>query len=198
MKEFWNERYNNEEYAYGTAPNDFLQENIHHFPPQSRILSLAEGEGRNAVFLASKGFDVSAVDQSEVGQAKALKLAGTQGLAIQYQIGDLNDYDMGASKWDGIISISAHTPSAVRKRVLSAVKAALKPGGIFLLEGYNAEQLNYGTGGPKDKDMLFSLDELKAAFSGFTILRAENLIRDISEGSYHSGKSSVVQFIARK
>jgi 2-polyprenyl-3-methyl-5-hydroxy-6-metoxy-1,4-benzoquinol methylase len=198
MKEFWNERYSEENYVYGEEPNDFLKEHIQIFPKEAKILCLADGEGRNGVFLASNGFDVSSVDLSEAGKSKALKLAGKKGVAIDYDIADLNDYDMGVAKWDGIISIFSHTPSAVRRRVLSAVKQALKPGGIFLLEGYNAGQLKYGTGGPKDEDMLFSLDELKTAFSDCKILRAENLVRDVNEGAYHWGESSVVQFIVQK
>lgn len=198
MKEFWNDRYKNEAYAYGTAPNDFLKENFQYFPSNARILTLAEGEGRNAVFLAVQGHEVSAVDQSEYGRDKALTLAAKNNAAIDYQIGDLNDYAMGAESWDGIVSISAHTPPATRKKVLSAVKEALKPGGVFLLEGYNKAQLHLGTGGPKEADMLFSLTELNEAFPGFEILHAMDLVREIQEGEYHSGKSSVVQFIARK
>lgn len=198
MKEFWNERYSHEAYAFGTSPNDFLTASVNLFSQPSRILCLAEGEGRNAVFLALEGHEVYAVDQSEAGKAKALKLAKEHGVSIHYQIGDLSQYDMGIGAWDGIISISAHTPSVLRKHILTSAKHALKPGGIFLLEGYNAEQLRYGTGGPKDEDMLFSLDELNAAFCDCTILHAKNTIRDIQEGLYHSGKSSVTQFIARK
>lgn len=198
MKEFWNERYSEEQYVYGEEPNDFLAANIHLFVPGASILCLADGEGRNGVFLATKGFEVSAVDQSETGRQKALKLAEKKGVSIHYEIGDLNDYDMRTGKWDAIVSIFAHTPSPVRSRILKAVKEGLKPGGIFLLEGYNPRQLEYGTGGPKDEDMLFKLDELKASFADCTILRAEDLVRDIQEGAYHWGTSSVTQFIVRK
>lgn len=198
MKEFWNERYSEETYAYGTNPNDFLKENIRLFAPQANILCLAEGEGRNAVFLAANGCNVSAVDQSDVGKVKALKLAEQQNVSIDYNIGDLGSYDMGQEKWDGIVSIWAHTPSSMRRYVFSAIKAGLKPGGIFLLEGYNIQQLEYKTGGPKEADMFFSLEELKEVFSGYEILHAANKIRDIEEGAYHAGASSVVQFVARR
>lgn len=198
MKEFWNERYSEEGYVYGEAPNDFLEEQVHLFREKGNILCLADGEGRNGVFLAAKGFHVVSVDQSEIGRQKALALAEKNSVSIKYDIGDLNDYDMGQDEWDGIVSIFAHTPSPVRARVLKAVKTALKPGGIFLLEGYNAKQLEYNTGGPKDPDMLYSLDELKAAFDDCTILHAGNIERNIQESAYHWGISSVVQFIVRK
>lgn len=198
MKEIWDETYDDDAYAFGTEPNDFLKEMAHYLPPKSNLLCIAEGEGRNAVFLASKGFTVSAIDQSEIGQQKAMKLAEKQNVSFAYDVVDIRDYDMGKKKWDGIVAIFAHTEPDVRQHMLQSAKEGLKTGGVFLLEGYNAEQLNYGTGGPKEHYKMFSLAELKDSFNDYTLIKAENTIRDIHEGEYHYGKSSVVQFIAKK
>ncbi|MCH2037684.1 MAG: methyltransferase domain-containing protein, partial [Rickettsiales bacterium] len=156
------------------------------------------GEGRNAVFLASQGFSVSAIDQSEVGQQKAKKLAEQENVTFAYDVVDISDYDMGHDKWDGIVAIFAHTEPDVRQKMIQGAKDGLKIGGVFLLEGYNKEQLTYGSGGPKEHYKMFSLAELKDAFNDFIIIKAENTIRDIHEGEYHDGTSSVVQFIAKK
>lgn len=196
--DFWDERYGKDEFAYGETPNNFLAENYQYFPEGGKILCLAEGEGRNAVFLAKQGFRVTAVDQSAAGQKKALQLAEKNQVNIDYELGDLNDYDLGEEKWDAIVSISAHTPPATRERLHKAIIKGLKPGGIFLLEGYNKQQLNYNSGGPKNEDMLFSLEELQNDFAEFTLLHAQNRLREVNEGVYHNGIASVTQIIAKK
>lgn len=195
---FWNGRFGGEDYAYGTQPNDFLRENASLFRPGNAILSLAEGEGRNAVFLAAQGCKVRGVDFSQSGRTKALQLAERQGVTIGYDLADLTTYDMGEAVWDGVISIFCHLPDVHRPHLFQSIRRGLKPGGVLLLESYNQKQLGFGTGGPKDAAMLPSLDELKAAFAGFELLRAEDTVREIQEGALHSGKSSVTQFLARK
>lgn len=197
-KEFWDERYSDNKYVYGEKPNDFLAENLKYFKEGGKILCLAEGEARNAVFLATKGFEVTAVDQSSVAKEKALKLSQKNDVHINYEVADLRNFDFGENVWDGIISISAHTPSDVREHVHSSVKKALKEKGIFLLEGYNLKQLQYKTGGPKKEDMLFSRENLESDFAGFEILLSQDFLRHINEGEFHNGDSSVTQFITRK
>ncbi|MBP2158225.1 MULTISPECIES: cyclopropane-fatty-acyl-phospholipid synthase family protein [Asticcacaulis] len=196
--DFWDERYKQEAYLYGAEPNDFLREHAGLFGPGGRVLSLAEGEGRNAVFLAEQNCRVQGVDFSPEGQAKALGLARARGVAIDYVLADLTRYDMGTAAWDGVVSIFCHLSTRDRPPLYAAIRTALKPGGVFLLEGYNAAQLSYCTGGPKDVDYLTSLDMLVEAFEGFEIILARDTVHDIREGLGHTGSGSVTQFIARK
>src|SRR6185503_242011 len=158
----WNERYAGDEFAYGTKPNSFLVQNASLLT--SPVLSLAEGEGRNAVFLASLGLDVLGVDSSDVGLAKAQKLAASRGLAIRTEVADLALYEPPENHYGSVISISAHLPSRVRSRLYSQVERCLKPGGIILLEAYTQAQISRNTGGPKDPDLLMDLAELEQQF----------------------------------
>ena len=143
----WDERYRGEEYVYGTSPNDFLRSQITHLP-RGQILCLAEGEGRNAVFLAERGYDVTAVDQSPVGLAKARQLAEQRGVSIETVVADLGAFEVAPEVWDGIVSIFAHVPPPARRHVHRQVVTGLRPGGVLLLEAYRPEQLEYHTGGP--------------------------------------------------
>src|SRR5215213_457002 len=148
----WNERYASTEFAYGTEPNSFLVQNASLLT--SPVLSLAEGEGRNAVFLASLGLDVLGVDASDVGLAKAQTLAASRGLAIRTEVADLASYEPPENHHGSVISISAHFPSKVRNRLYPQLERSLKPGGIILLEAYTKAQISRNTGGPRDSDML--------------------------------------------
>ena len=145
-KEFWDQRYKVDSYLYGENPNDFLVENLDRFKNGGKVLCLSEGEGRNAVYLALNGFQVTCVDISAIAKEKALKLAALKGVKIEYDVSDLEEYDLGNEKWDGIVSIFGHTPSIVRKKLHQAIKKSLKKGGVFLLEGYSVDQLKYNTG----------------------------------------------------
>lgn len=195
---FWDKRYDQDEYVYGTQVNDFLREHSHILKHESHILCIAEGEGRNAVYLATQGHKVSAVDMSTVGRQKALKLAQEKNVELDYQIGNLQDYDLRENHWNAIISIFAHTPSELRSSLHARIIKALKPQGILLLEGYNLDQLSRDTGGPKNTDMLYSKDKMEKDFQELTIQHSQEIIRDIQEGDYHNGESSVYQLIARK
>lgn len=192
----WNERYATDEYVYGTEPNTFLAE--HAKSLRGPVLSLCEGEGRNAVYLASLGLDVLGVDSSEVGLVKAQKLAATRGVKIRTLAADLADYNPPATEFGAVVSIFAHLPSVVRRRLYPLVERALKPGGLLLLEAYTPSQLGRNTGGPKDPDMLMSVAKLRAEFPGLEVVLARELDREVIEGRLHSGLASVVQCIARK
>jgi len=134
---FWDERYSEDGFAYGTKPNDFLvQQCDAYLSSSSKILSLAEGEGRNAVYLAQQGHDVTGVDSSKIGLDKAQKLAKERGVAIHTDVADLKEYDIGEDKWDAVVSIFCHMPPPMRKDVHSKIVRGLKPGGILLLEAY--------------------------------------------------------------
>ncbi len=198
MKNKWDERYSRSDYYYGTTPNSFLQEHISAFKKGGRLLCLAEGEGRNAVFLATQGFQVTAVDASQIGLFKLEKLATDAGVSIESICVDLNDFDIGTRSWDGIISIWCHLPSELRAKVLGRSRAGLRDKGIFMLESYTPEQLKFKTGGPSDPDFLPTLAQIEAEFRGFEIEFKSESHRNISEGIGHQGMSAVVQFIARR
>lgn len=197
----WDQRYNEEGFAYGTAPNDFLKSEYSRIPKGGRVLCLAEGEGRNAVFLAKQGYSVTAIDQSEVGLQKAKKLAAEQGVEISTQVADLADYDFGCEVWDGIVSISAHVPALLRKQLHAQVVRALKSNGVFILEAYTQRHLEMdGVGGPpaSQKEFFMSLDKLVVELEGLEFIIGAEVERNISEGKYHQGESAVVQVVACK
>lgn len=193
----WDERYGTAEYAYGTEPNEFLREHFRQIP-KGRILSLAEGEGRNAVFLARQGYEVTAVDSSSVGLEKARKLASSHGVTIECVHADLAEFDLGHEQWDGIVSIFCPLPSVLREDIHRKAVAALKPGGVFLLEAYRPEQIKHGTGGGSNVDTMQTADSLHRELSGLTFRHLQQLERDVVEGIYHTGLGAVVQAIALK
>lgn len=193
----WDERYGAEGYAYGTEPNEFLRESFGHIP-KGRVLSLAEGEGRNAVFLAKKGYAVTAVDASVVGLNKARKLAEENGVVVEFVHADLADYDLGENSWDGIVSIFCPLPSSLRRQLYKRVEAALKPRGVFLLEAYTPNQLKHGTGGGNSADVMQTKESLSLELAGLKFKHLIELERDVREGTYHTGVGAVVQAIATK
>lgn len=198
----WNRRYAAAGFYYGTAPNDFLREVEPLLPRQGHVLCLGEGEGRNAVFLAQCGHTVSAMDQSAVGLEKAQLLAREQGVRIATHVADLENWDLGAAApkggWDAIVSIWCHMPVAVRPALHQRIVAALKPGGVFVLEAYRPEQLRYGTGGPPTVDLLPTLAELQRDLAALELLVAGVPEREVREGKGHAGLSAVVQVLGKK
>ncbi len=193
----WDERYGIEDYAYGTKPNEFLEENVNHIP-KGKVLSLAEGEGRNAVFLAKQGYSVTAVDASLVGLNKARKLAEENVVAVEFIHADLADYDLGENRWDGIVSIFCPLPSSLRKQLYKKVEAGLKQDGVFLMEAYTVDQLEHGTGGGNSADVMQSEESLRLELAGLKFRHLIELERDVIEGLYHTGIGAVVQAIASK
>ena len=193
----WDERYSVEEYVYGKAPNDFLKQMSGKLK-KGKALCLADGEGRNSIYLAGQGFDVTAVDSSKVGLAKANKLALEFAVTIETVHADLADYEIEEGAWDSIISISCHVPRDLRRRLHRDVVAGLKQGGTFLLEAYTPRQLEFGTGGPSSTDRLMDLASLKKELTGLEFLHGKEVVRDVVEGTYHTGKGAVVQVLARK
>lgn len=193
----WNLRYGDEEYFYGTTPNDFLQENAH-LIPQGSVLCVADGEGRNSVFLATTGRDVSSVDISDVGVSKTKRLASEKGVSVDAQVGDLADFDLGRNKWKGVVSIFAHLPIDLRQDLHRRVIESLAPGGVVLLEAYTVDQIGRGTGGPQVPELLMSAESLSQEFASLEIIHLKELEREVVEGSGHTGHAAVVQLIARK
>ena len=195
-KKFWNERYQSESYLYGVEANTFLRDNIGLL--REPVLSIAEGEGRNAVYMASQGLSVLGVDYSETGLKKAEALAQANGVEIETKVTDLMEFQPENNYFGAVVSIFAHLPSAIRNRLYPRVESSLKSGGIFLLEAYSENQLARDTGGPKDLDMLMTVEKLQQEFQGLTPILAREIEREVKEGSGHTGIASVVQFIARK
>lgn len=195
-QKYWNERYATARYLYGTEANTFLVENAHLL--RGPVLSLSEGEGRNAVFLASRGLRVLGVDCSAVGLEKAQALAKSRGLVIETEVADLEEYQPKERHFGSVLSVSAHLPSSVRRKLYPLVEKTLKPYGVVLLEAYTQDQLARNTGGPRDPDMLMSVEKLRHEFPNLKPILARELDREVSEGEGHTGMASVVQYIARK
>jgi len=193
----WEERYGIDEYVYGTEPNSFLKDHVSDLP-MGEVLCLAEGEGRNSVFLATTGRTVSSVDLTESGVAKTLRLAASAHVSVDAVVGDLADYDLGVDRWDAIVSIFAHMPSSVRVDLHRRVVAALRPGGVFLLEAYTPDQIGRGTGGPASSDMMMTVAGLRGELEPLEFVVAAERVREVVEGTHHTGTGSVVQVVARK
>ena len=191
----WNEKYSDPRFIYGTEPNDFLKQSVHHLKPSGKILCIAEGEGRNAVWLAELGFKVTAVDASEVGLNKGQTLAKSKGVKIDWIHADLQHYNPGQQAWDGVVAIFAHLPPDLRSQVHADCVESLKAGGVLLLEAYTPEQLRFRTGGPSNPDWLMTPEMLEQELRGLTFERLQKVERQIIEGIGHTGTGSVVQVI---
>lgn len=193
----WDQRYSTETYAYGIEPNDFLVSMLDKLPA-GKVLCLGDGEGRNSVWLAEQGFDVTAVDLSEVGLAKANKLAKSRGVNITTVHKDLADYDIGVERWDVIVSIFCHLPPSLRADVHRRCKMGLRQGGMLLLEAYTPMQIDYKTGGPPTADMMMDVQSLSDEFIGMEFLHLRERIREVIEGEFHNGTGAVVQVLGKK
>jgi cyclopropane fatty-acyl-phospholipid synthase-like methyltransferase len=192
---FWNNRYANRDYLYGTEPNSFLAE--HYSLLSSPVLSLSEGEGRNAVFLASHGLEVTGVDISGVALEKAQRLAESCGVKLKTVVADLATFEPEENHYGSVISISAHLPSRVRNILYPLIEHSLKRDGVIILEAFSENQLSRSTGGPKDADMLMSVEKFQREFPNLEPVLLREVER-VSEGAGHTGLASVVQFIGRK
>ncbi len=164
----------------------------------ARYCAWPRGEGRNAAHLAQLGHAVTAVDASSAGIAKTERLCAERGVAIECVHADLADFDLGEARWSGIVSIFAHLPPPLRQRVHAAIPAALRPGGILLLEAYTPRQLQHGTGGPPVAELMMSEAVLRNELAGLEILHLQELEREVIEGRGHTGTGAVVQLIARR
>jgi SAM-dependent methyltransferase len=191
----WDRRYSEPGYAYGTDPNDFLASVVDRLP-SGRVLCIGEGEGRNAVYLARRGFEVTAVDASAVGLAKAEQLARQHGVEIVTVVSDLADYIIEAGTWQAAVSVYCHLPPAVRSMVHRSVAAGLAPGGGLVLEAFTPRQLEFETGGPRARDLMMDLASLRTEFDGLHFAVAREIEREVVEGRYHTGTAAVVQILA--
>ena len=193
----WDKRYDTEDYVYGKDPNDFLAGVVDRIPA-GKTLCIAEGEGRNAVFLAEHGHEVVAVDASAVGLAKARELADERGVQIQTIVADLAHFDIEPDSWDAVVSIFAHVPPETRESLHRKIVHGLRSGGMLVLEAYTPEQISLGTGGPPVTEMTMTLQALQRELDGLIFSHAEELRRDVIEGRLHTGTGAVVQLLAVK
>ncbi len=193
----WDERYGVDDYVYGKVPNEFLRLSASSIPP-GRVLCLADGEGRNGVYLASLGFDVTSVDSSRVGIEKVKRLAAEHAVSVTAIAADLADFPIASQSWAGIVAIFCHLPRALRVQVHRAAVAGLVPGGAFVLEAYTPDQLGRGTGGPPVRELLMTMEELETELAGLEWIHKAELVREIHEGSGHRGPGAVVQLLGRK
>lgn len=201
LKAFWNSRYAKagDEYVYGTEPNDFLVQSLPAIPSKGDVLCIADGEGRNSVWLARQGCRVTAIDVAAEGLAKARSLAERSGVRIETRVADVASFDFGVDRWDAIVSIYLHLPPKVRRVAHRRALAGLKPGGVFVYEAYGPEQVRYRTGGPVgEPELLHSRDDVVSDFEGCAIEHAFEGVRAVNEGRLHRGDGHVVQVIARR
>ncbi|WP_276877682.1 class I SAM-dependent methyltransferase [Chryseobacterium joostei] len=198
----WDERYGSEQFAYGTDPNHYLKEQLNKLSP-GRILFPAEGEGRNAVFAATKGWNVSAFDISANGQKKAFQLAEQNHVNIDYQVGELSTLNYQKEQFDVIALIYAHFPASVKSSIHQTLNQYLRKGGFIIFEAFSKNHLEYiakdeKVGGPKDIESLFSIDEIKADFPDYNIVELTETEIDLNEGLFHNGTGSVIRFVGQK
>lgn len=197
MLEKWNERFSEEGYAYGKEPNDFFREEIDKLKP-GRLLLVAEGEGRNAVYAARQGWQVDCFDYSEAGKEKALRLAEENNTTINYTVQDLENFSPMENYYDAAAVIYMHLPEELRTKVNRNIISALKPGGRIIIEVFEKDQVEKSSGGPKDPELLYSLEDIVNEFSELDFLQLSKEVIELSEGKYHQGEAVVIRFTGTK
>jgi cyclopropane fatty-acyl-phospholipid synthase-like methyltransferase len=196
---FWDKRYTRDDYLFGTEANTFLRSQAHLFAPGQKVLSVADGEGRNGVFLAKLGACVTALDFSEVALEKGRRLADEAGVTIKSVHQNLFKWQAEEAAFDAVVAIFIQfAPPEKRGALFEQIKHTIKPGGLLVMQGYRPEQINNGTGGPSTPENLYTADLLREAFSDFEILHLEEHDDVIEEGTGHAGISALIDLIARK
>jgi SAM-dependent methyltransferase len=199
QRTFWNERFSSDDYLFGTEPNAFLATQRDRLKPGLRALAVADGEGRNGVWLARQGLDVLSTDFSPVALAKAEKLAAAAGVRLKTECADLATWDWGVSRFDVVVAIFVQfTAPPERARMFASIKHVLVPGGLLLLEGYRPEQVDYGTGGPSQVENLYTRELLEREFADMEILHLAEYDAEVNEGTRHKGMSALIDLVARK
>lgn len=197
--EHWEKRYQGDEYLFGTNANAFLVSQQQRFEPGMQVLSVADGEGRNGVWLAQNGCEVLAVEGASSAIVKAKRLAAERGVSLRHVKADLLTWDWGIERFDAVIAIFIQfVGNEQRDDMFASMQKSLKPGGLLLLEGYRIEQLSYGTGGPKDQANLYTAELLRDAFAELEILHIAEYDAYIEEGNGHCGVSALIDLVARK
>jgi SAM-dependent methyltransferase len=198
MKDFWEQRYSEKGWAYGTEPNQFLSTQSARLKPGMQALVVGDGEGRNGVWLSQQGLDVLSVDYSAAGLRKARELAIAKGTRLNTECADLTHWRWPVAAFDVVVSVYLHFAPDLRASMHHAMLQALKPGGVLILEAFNKNQLQYKSGGPPVEAMLFSSDELRADFAGAHIEVLEETVAELNEGKYHVGPGAVLRLVLTK
>jgi SAM-dependent methyltransferase len=194
----WNARFDRADFLFGEEPNAFLRAQAHRLRPASSVLCVADGEGRNSVWLAEQGFVVTAFDFAPNGVAKARRLAQQRGVSVNYQVADLYDWRW-ETRYDAVVAVFIQfVPPERWDEVFAGMKSAVEPGGLLLLEGYRPEQVDYRTGGPPRREHLYTRESLEQQFSGWEVLLLNSYDAVIREGQGHNGMSALIDLIARR
>lgn len=196
MKDFWNQKFGETPNLYGELPNEYLREKLKNLKV-GKIIFPGEGEGRNAIYAAEKGWNVLAIDQSEVAKENALQLASKKNVKIGYEAIDIQDYVCDA-EFDALALIYFHLPLNIMNEVHSQLSKCLKKGGAVIIEGFGKKQLEYSSGGPKNIEMLYNLVQLKESFQNFEWLEEFDGIINLTEGTGHVGKAHVIRLLGTK
>lgn len=195
----WDQRYSGSDYVFGVEPNRFLTSCAHLLEPGQSALAVADGEGRNSVWLASEGLNVTAFDASEIGLSKAGRLAAEKGATVDYRLSRIEDWEWPAERFDVVVAIFIQFAAPeLRSVIFEGMKHTLKRGGLILMEGYRPEQLAYATGGPSQREHLYTRQLLEEAFSDFDILQLTEYDSELHEGQGHLGMSALIDLVARK
>lgn len=196
-KQLWDERYSSDDFIYGIEPNEFFKQQIELMKP-GKLLLAGEGEGRNAVYAASKGWSVDAIDFSIAAKKKALKLAESKSVKINYHLSDLTEFQYPENYYDAAGLFFVHLPHYERDLVHQKISGSLKSGGILILEAFNKLQIKNNSGGPKDINLLYEEKDLLESFRQLEILLIESLSVELNEGKYHKGNADVIRFVGKK
>ncbi|ODU15445.1 MAG: SAM-dependent methyltransferase [Sphingomonas sp. SCN 67-18] len=195
----WDQRYSGSDYVFGVEPNRFLTSCGHLLEPGQTALAVADGEGRNSVWLASQGLSVTAFDASNAGLSKARQLAAEKRVAVDHRLSQIEDWEWRAECFDVVVAIFIQFAAPeLRSVIFEGMKRTLKPGGLILMEGYRPEQIAYATGGPRQREQLYTRGLLEEAFADFEILQLAEHDSELHEGQGHSGMSALIDLVARK
>lgn len=197
--DFWNTRYDTDEYIFGTAPNVFLASQARRLKPGQSALAIADGEGRNGVWLAQQGLKVHAIDFSPAALAKAAKLAAERGVEVEFEQADVLDWSWPEAAYDVVVAIFIQfVPPPQREIVIEGIRRTLKPGGTLILQGYTPRQIEFGTGGPPSAANMYTEADLRRWFGDWTIEHLAEHESHISEGAHHHGMSALIDMVAVK
>jgi 2-polyprenyl-3-methyl-5-hydroxy-6-metoxy-1,4-benzoquinol methylase len=197
--ETWNKRFRTDEFIFGTEPNEWLREHASVWRPGQRVLCVADGEGRNSVWLAAQGLRVDAFDIADVGVAKARQLAAAKSVNVNYTVTDCDNFNYEAATYDGVAAIFVQfADPAMRERLFANIKRCLKPGGVLILQGYTPKQLDYKTGGPPQVSHLYTEAMLREVLADFDVLTLREYETELKEGDRHTGMSALIGVVARR
>jgi ubiquinone/menaquinone biosynthesis C-methylase UbiE len=195
----WNQRFAGEDYVFGREPNEYLRAQTPLLAPRGRALCVADGEGRNSVWLARQGMQVQAFDISEVGVSKARKLAADTGVSIEFTVSDCDHWPWSEASHDAVVAVFVQfADPAMRERLFAHMVRALKAGGVLVLQGYTPMQLEYKTGGPRELSHLYTAELLREAFKALQIIELVEYEAELKEGARHAGRSALIGLVARK